>query len=50
MLTEFKDTELPRVLEATERLEAHLTAAVVSNDALFTQKVSASDSAHSNKT
>jgi len=40
VLTEFKDAELPRVLEATERLEAHLTAAVVSNDALFTQKVS----------
>ena len=41
VLTEYKDAELPRVLEATERLEAHLTAAVVSNDPLFTQQACA---------
>lgn len=41
VLTEYKDSELPRVLEALERLEAHLTAAVVSNDPLFTQKACA---------
>ena len=39
VLTEYDDSELPLVLEATERLEAHLTAAVVSNDILFLNKV-----------
>jgi len=38
VLTEYRDAELPLVLEALERLEAHLTAAVVSNDPIFTQK------------
>lgn len=39
VLTEYADEQLPLVLEALERLEAHLTAAVVSNDPVFTQKV-----------
>jgi len=39
VITEYSDEQLPMVLEATEKLEAHLTAAVVSNDAQFTQKV-----------
>jgi hypothetical protein len=39
VLTEFSDEQLPLVLEATERMEAHLTAAVVSNDPVFTQTV-----------
>lgn len=39
VITEYSDEQLPMVLEATEKLEAHLTAAVVSNDAKFTQKV-----------
>lgn len=41
VLTEYSNEQLPMVLEATERLEAHLTAAVVSNDPVFTQKVTA---------
>jgi 1-pyrroline-5-carboxylate dehydrogenase len=36
---DYKDSELPLVLEALERTEAHLTAAVVSNDVLFQNKV-----------
>ena len=39
VITEYLDEQLDLVLEATEKLEAHLTAAVVSNDAQFTQKV-----------
>ena len=31
--------ELPKVLEACERMSAHLTAALVSNDVLFRNKV-----------
>ena len=38
MITEYSDEQLPLVLEATEKLTAHLTAAVVSNDPLFTQQ------------
>ena len=41
VITEYSDEQLDLVLEATEKLEAHLTAAVVSNDAQFTQKVCA---------
>ena len=41
VITEYSDEQLDLVLEATEKLEAHLTAAVVSNDAQFTQKVGA---------
>jgi 1-pyrroline-5-carboxylate dehydrogenase len=37
ILTEYKDEDLPLVLEACERMHAHLTAAVVSNDVLFLQ-------------
>ena len=37
VITEYKDSELDLVLEATERMHEHLTAAVVSNDVLFTQ-------------
>ena len=39
VITEYKDSELDKVLEACERMDAHLTAAVVSNDVLFQQKV-----------
>lgn len=39
VLTEYTDEQLPLVLEATEKLDAHLTAAVVSNNPLFTQHV-----------
>ena len=39
VITEYKDAEIEQVLEATERLDAHLTAAVVSNDVLFLGKV-----------
>lgn len=38
IVTEFKDSELDLVLEALERMNAHLTAAIVSNDVLFQQK------------
>lgn len=37
LLTEYKHEDLPLVLEACERMHAHLTAAVVSNDVLFLQ-------------
>jgi 1-pyrroline-5-carboxylate dehydrogenase len=37
--TTWKDGELPLVLEALERMENHLTAAVVSNDVVFTRAV-----------
>jgi 1-pyrroline-5-carboxylate dehydrogenase len=39
VLTEYDDSELPSVLAALERMDAHLTAAVVSNDVQFTQHV-----------
>ena len=39
VITEYKDHELSHVLEACERMEAHLTAAVVSNDIRFIQHV-----------
>ncbi|CAN4100434.1 unnamed protein product [Withania somnifera] len=39
VVTEYKDNQLPLVLNAIERMHAHLTAAVVSNDILFLQKV-----------
>lgn len=38
MVTEYSDEQLPRVLEMVERMSQHLTAAVVSNDRLFTQQ------------
>eukprot|EP00897_Mesotaenium_endlicherianum_P004576 jgi/Mesen1/4146/ME000218S03261 len=37
VLTEYKDSEVPLVLRALEQMKAHLTAAVVSNDAHFLQ-------------
>lgn len=39
VVTEYTAEELPVVLEACERMENHLTAAVVSNDAHFKQQV-----------
>ena len=39
IIVDYNDDELPLVLEALERVDAHLTAAVVSNDVLFQNKV-----------
>ncbi|XP_021733794.1 probable aldehyde dehydrogenase [Chenopodium quinoa] len=39
IITDYKANQLPLVLDALERMNAHLTAAVVSNDLLFLQKV-----------
>ena len=39
MVTQYSDRDVPHVLEACERMEAHLTAAVVSNDARFVQHI-----------
>jgi len=39
VITEYDDSQLDDVLDVTERLNAHLTAAVVSNDVLFLGKV-----------
>ncbi|CAL5441464.1 unnamed protein product [Camellia sinensis] len=39
VVTEYKDHQLPMVLDALEKMHAHLTAAVVSNDVLFLQEV-----------
>jgi 1-pyrroline-5-carboxylate dehydrogenase len=39
VVTEYTEEELPKVLEACERMSHHLTAAVVSNDPIFTNKV-----------
>lgn len=39
VVTEYKDNQLPLVLDALEKMHAHLTAAVVSNDILFLQEV-----------
>lgn len=39
VITSYNDDTLPLVLEACERMEAHLTAAVVSNDPLFLNHV-----------
>eukprot|EP00958_Prasinococcus_capsulatus_P018043 scaffold2088_cov399-Prasinococcus_capsulatus_cf.AAC.11 len=39
IVCEYKDQELPLVLEACERMENHLTAAVVSKDIAFMNKV-----------
>lgn len=38
IVTEYKDSELDLVLEALERMNQHLTAAIVSNDVLFQQR------------
>lgn len=39
IVTSYQDKELPMVLDALERMHAHLTAAVVSNDLQFLQEV-----------
>jgi len=39
VITEYTDEELPMVLEALERMDNHLTAAVVSNDTTFCNEV-----------
>ncbi|KAI4336030.1 hypothetical protein L6164_014606 [Bauhinia variegata] len=39
IITDYKGDQLPMVLDALERMHAHLTAAVVSNDPLFLQEV-----------
>ena len=39
IITSYKNEELDLVLELTERMENHLTAAIVSNDPIFLQKV-----------
>ena len=39
IVTEYSDSQLDLVLECCERMEAHLTAALVSNDVLFRQRV-----------
>jgi 1-pyrroline-5-carboxylate dehydrogenase len=39
VVTEYADSEREKVLEACERMDAHLTAAVVSNDILFVQEI-----------
>ncbi|XP_073269128.1 delta-1-pyrroline-5-carboxylate dehydrogenase 12A1, mitochondrial-like isoform X1 [Primulina huaijiensis] len=39
ILTEYKQDQLPLVLNILERMHAHLTAAIVSNDPLFLQEV-----------
>ena len=39
VLTSYGDDDLPLVLEACEKMNAHLTAAVVSSDEMFTQRV-----------
>ncbi|CAI8610021.1 unnamed protein product [Vicia faba] len=39
VVTDYKNHQLPIVLEALEKMHAHLTAAVVSNDPLFLQEV-----------
>jgi 1-pyrroline-5-carboxylate dehydrogenase len=39
VVTEYSEDQLELVLEACERMNAHLTAAVVSNDPLFLQDV-----------
>lgn len=39
MVTEYRDDELDSVLEACERMDNHLTAAVVSNNVSFQRRV-----------
>lgn len=39
VVTDYKNHQLPIVLEALEKMHAHLTAAIVSNDPLFLQEV-----------
>ncbi|XVE56986.1 hypothetical protein DITRI_Ditri04bG0055300 [Diplodiscus trichospermus] len=39
IITDYKKDQLPMVLDALERMHAHLTAAIVSNDPIFLQDV-----------
>ena len=39
VVTEYNDAELEQILELTERMQHHLTAAIVSNDMHFVNKV-----------
>jgi 1-pyrroline-5-carboxylate dehydrogenase len=39
VITEYSPSDVPHVLEACERMEAHLTAAVVSNDVQFVNHI-----------
>ena len=39
MVTEYEEGEIDTVLEVTERMHAHVTCAVVSNDPIFTNHV-----------
>ncbi|KAG9459236.1 hypothetical protein H6P81_003744 [Aristolochia fimbriata] len=39
IVTDYRQDQLPEVLDCCERIHAHLTAAVVSNDILFLQEV-----------
>ena len=39
IIVDYKDEEINLVLDALERVDAHLTAAVVSNDILFQNKI-----------
>lgn len=39
IITDYKKDQLPMVLDALERMHAHLTAAVVSNDPIFLQNI-----------
>ena len=39
VLTEYDDSQVDTVLQITEKMHAHLTAAIVSNDAVFVQKM-----------
>jgi hypothetical protein len=39
VVTQYSDRDVAHVLEACERMEAHLTAAVVSNDVRFVQHI-----------
>ena len=39
IVTEYKDKEIDTLLNTLEKMSHHLTAAVVSNDPIFTQKI-----------
>lgn len=38
-MTEYKDKDVDQVLDTLERMSHHLTAAVVSNDPIFTERI-----------
>lgn len=39
IVTEYKDKDVEQVLDTLERMSHHLTAAVVSNDPIFTERI-----------